>query len=64
MKIKPLKNYWIVSFDNGVCFLDTISSTKKESIQKFLKDSSLEWSERNLYGWVCKKINILFEVLN
>ena len=43
---------------------DTLSFTRKGSIESFLKDSMTTWDEAKKYGWVCKKVSVEITVLN
>lgn len=40
---------------------DTISYTRKETIEKFVSKCSFSWSELKKYGWTCIKVIITIE---
>jgi hypothetical protein len=62
MKIKEMKNYWVVVSDKGNVMYWTITGTKSESIKAFLQDLSESWLVyQRKYGYRCIKVNINFE---
>ena len=55
--IKPFR-MWMITNDTGSSFVSSIAFTKKESIEKFKKDSLFTWDQLKSYGWKCVKITI------
>jgi hypothetical protein len=63
-KIKKLAQMWICSNEDRFPYYHTIACTKKESIAKFIDNSSMDWKECRKYGNDCNKVNITFEINN
>jgi len=63
MKIRSLKDYWIVVWPNGVGDAHTIYYKKSGSIKEFEKVWTKGWKwMKKEYGVVCVRVDINFEI--
>ena len=61
--LKTVRGMWICASENGTTQPHTISYTKKDCIRKMIIGSTMTWKEFREYGWVCVKVNIIFDVI-
>jgi len=63
IKLKPVKDMWVCASEKGGTQPHTISYLKRECIDKMVKGSTMTWKECKEYGWICVKVNLLFETI-
>ena len=66
---KPLKKYWIIVYSSGNTDYSTISYTKRQAIEKYVrepvweKDKDDYWKKQYKKGVRCIKVNITFQIV-